>query len=187
MTVGTLEEMVKAYTADEKFVGIVTKNEAHYKNYLTWTSQVVVRRTQDVQTQFLLTLRTRGMHRWYVLCWQLGYTETIDANEDAISAGARGAREELGAEEESVRPLLQELFEIHYRNPNDKRDMKNAVVSELNYNGGIIPNRAEIVKVKWVTLAELEQIITAGTVEEQPITPLSIEVWGMYKTKVLGR
>ncbi len=187
MMVSALEEKVKAYTADEELVGVVTRSEAHAKNYLTWTSQVIVHRTQDSQTQFLLTLRSEGMHRRYVGYWQIGYTETIDADEDAISAGARGGREELGAEEESIKQLLRVLFDIHYRNPDDATDMKNAAVSELDYNSSIIPNKSEIARVKWVSLLELEQMMAVGTVEGKPITPLSIEVWIMYKTKVLGR
>ncbi len=161
------------------------RSEARAKNYLTWISQVIVHKTLCDQPYFLLTLRSKGDNRRYADCWQTGYTETIDSYEDAVSAAARGGDEELGIGRDIIRQRLRYLFEVHYRNPMDEKDMKNAEVFELDYDGCIIPNSLEIAITKWVSLAELDLINAAGTVEGKLLTPLSMEVWENYRANVL--
>lgn len=169
-----LEEHVDVVANDgigNTVIETVPRNQANGK--LTWTSQVVVVNSEGY---ILVTLRAMQEGRKYSGWWEIGVTETVRSGETKKEAARRGLEEELGV---TVKPdLLLPLFPNFYRNHNDTKDMKNAMVFLLVYNGKIRPDPKEIEECWRLHPSRVEsEIREIG----MGYTPMNMRTWELFK------
>ncbi len=170
-----LEELVDVVADDgigEFVVETVPRSQANGK--LTWTSQVIVVNSEGY---VLVTLRAMQEGRRYSGFWEIGITETVISGETKEQAAVRGLEEELGIT--TAEPsLLRPLFPNFYRNPNDPKDRKNAMVFLRVYDGKIRPDPKEIEECWRLHPSRIESEISETGME---YTPMNLSTWKLFK------
>ncbi len=176
------EELVEEVADDgigKRVLETVPRSYAQENKLLTWTSQVIVM----VDEYVLVTRRSLEGNKRYGGFWEIGITETVMAGERKRDAARWGIKEELKIPLKKQGRLVP-YFKNFFRDPNDERNRKNAMVFLYYHEGEICYEFKEIAEGKLLLPEDIDNEIAEGVM---PYTPMNIRTWEMYKDYAMQR
>ena len=136
--------------------GTATKEEAHVKGLLHRAFSVVLKREGAGGTELLLAQRAKGKYHSSGL-WANSCCSHPRAGEEVLSAGIRRVNEELGCEVQNLHELSSFIYRAVFDDGLIEYEYDHILLGDIV--GTPSPDPSEIGGFKWVTKAELSEML----------------------------
>ncbi len=155
----TATEYIILVDQNDQEIGLAEKMAAHQQNLCHRAFSVFIFREGDQGTELLLQQRAAGKYHSADL-WTNTCCSHPRAGESVISAGERRLDEELGIQATlSTKGAFH--YNAHFENGLSENEIDHVLVGSVPHDIVIHVNPAEVQATRWVTLAALQQEMSA--------------------------
>jgi isopentenyl-diphosphate delta-isomerase len=171
----TPPEFIILVDEQNREIGLSEKLAAHQENLLHRAFSVFLFR-EAPKRELLLQQRAMGKYHCPGL-WTNTCCSHPNAGENIINAGQRRVFQELGIHAE-LRDIGWFHYNAHFSNGLSENEIDHVLIGTVDNQIKVVPNPAEILDYRWVTIEELESVLIA---EPEKFTPWLKQALRMVK------